>query len=116
MNNNEKRGTLDLSLLNVVCYFKEGDELVPFTPLIKTYDPMMQKWFWVGFRLDKSDNVRNFLVDVCRSIDKRDLKLYENYIFNDILVEVPVDYTVKGDWLVAARYPTTYETSLSGEK
>ena len=88
---------LNLSLFSTVWYFEEDDNLVPFLPLIKTYDCITQKWIWSGLRLDKSDTPRDFLKDACRSIDKRDLRLYKNYLFDNIFVQIPEDQVNFGD-------------------
>jgi len=85
---------LNLSLFSTVWYFKEDDNSVPFLPLIKTYDCIAHKWIWLGLRLDKSDTSKGFLNDTCRSLDKIDLRLYKNYIFNDIFIQIPADQVI----------------------
>jgi len=79
---------LSKQLLPCVWYFKEGDSIVPFVPLVKAFDSLIHKWYWIGFRIDKSDNPNEFLIDISRSLDKKDLNFYKEYGYNDVLVEV----------------------------
>ena len=71
-----------------IFWTKLNNKIIPFVPLMKVYELETGKWKWIGFRIDKSDNPRDFLIDICKSIDKRYLNLYKNYLCNDILIEV----------------------------
>ena len=88
---------LSKQLLHCIWYFKEDDDIVPFVPIVKSFDSLIHKWYWVGFRIDKSDNPNEFLRDVCRSIDKRDFNFYGEYIYNDVLVEVYEENVFKNE-------------------
>ena len=79
---------LSKQLLPYVWYFEEDNGIVPFVPLVKAFDSLINKWYWIGFRIDKSDNPNEFLVDIGRSVDKRNLNFYKEYVYNDVLVEV----------------------------